>query len=132
MGNKLERFWFIDSSGLRPRMGIVEKSTNAVTKDGYTTDYKSVTEAKDVTIYAISRDSDLSINSLTSTWGNIPEQFHEAMVHKAIAMGYKKGKGFNIEKAQFFDAEYSLVLKEAKKFSRSNYITTGNVRPQDF
>ena len=121
MGNKLERFWFIDSSGLRPRMGIVEKSTNAVTKDGYTTDYKSLTEAKDVTIYAISRDSDLSINSLTSRWGNIPEQFHESMVHKAIAMGYKKGKGFNIEKAQFFDAEYSLVLKEAKKFSQNFY-----------
>ena len=47
-------------------------------------------------------------------------------------MGYKKGKGFNIEKARFFDEEYNMGLKEAKKFARSNYVTTGNIKPQAF
>ena len=28
--------------------------------------------------------------------------------------------------------EYLLGLKEAKKFSRSNYQTTGKIKPQDF
>tara|TARA_R100001082_G_scaffold104287_1_gene75551 strand:- start:562 stop:960 length:399 start_codon:yes stop_codon:yes gene_type:complete len=132
MANKIKRFWFIDNSGKVPRMGIVEKSTNAITKDNHTTDYKSVTQAKDITIYAISRDVDLSVDSLTSTWSAIPEQFHEVVVNKVIAMGYKKGKGFNIEKARFFDEEYNMGLREAKKFARSNYVTTGNIKPQDF
>ena len=132
MANKIKRFWFIDNSGKVPRMGIVEKSINAVTRDGYSTDYKSVTAAKDIAIYAISRDVDLNINSLTSTWNAIPEQFHEVLVNKVIAMGYKKGKGFYIEKVRFFDEEYNMGLKEAKKFAKSNYATTGNVRPQDF
>ena len=86
MANKIKRFWFIDNSGKVPRMGIVEKSTNAITKDNHTTDYKSVTQAKDITIYAISRDVDLNVNSLTSTWNAIPEQFHEVVVNKVIAM----------------------------------------------
>ena len=32
---KKDRFWFIDNSGLTLRLGIVEKGTNATTKDGF-------------------------------------------------------------------------------------------------
>jgi len=129
---KKNRYWFIDNSTLTLRMGIVEKATNATTKDGWTSEYTSITEAKDITVEAIIRDTDLAINALTSTWTQIPEQFHEAMVFKAISMGYKKSEGFNIERAQFFDAEYQNILKEAKKYSRSNYTTTSSIKPHEF
>jgi hypothetical protein len=129
---KKDRYWYIDTVDSVLRMGIVEKSTNAVTKDGWTSEYKSITEAKDITIYAIIRDTDLAINALTATWTQIPEQFHEAMVYRAISEGYKKSKGFNLERAQFFGQEYQNVLKEAKKYSRSNYTTTSQIKPQEF
>ena len=129
---KKNRYWYIDTVDSVLRMGIVEKSTNAITKDGWTSEYKSVTEAKDITIYAIIRDTDLAINALTATWTQIPEQFHEAMVYKVISEGYKKSKGFNAERAQFFNEEYLSVLKEAKKYSRSNYTTTSQIKPHEF
>tara|TARA_R100000808_G_scaffold23610_1_gene52626 strand:+ start:565 stop:960 length:396 start_codon:yes stop_codon:yes gene_type:complete len=129
---KKDRYWYIDTVDSVLRMGIVEKATNTVTKDGWTSQYTSITEAKDITIYAIIRDTDLAINALTATWSQIPEQFHEAMVYKVISEGYKKSQGFNMERAQFFNAEYQNILKEAKKYSRSNYTTTGFIRPQEF
>jgi restriction endonuclease Mrr len=132
MANKKERFWFIDNSTLRARMGIVEKATNVTTKDGYVSEYTAVSEAKDITIYAIARDNDLAVNSLTSTWTQIPAQFHEVMVSKVIAMGYKDPRHMELQTAQYFEQEYEKGIKKAKKFSRSNYQTTGVIRPQDF
>ena len=129
---KKDRFWYIDNVGTTLRFGIVEKGINTTTKDGFTSNYTSVTEAKDVRIYAISRDIDLAKDVLTATWLAIPEQFHEAMVYKAIAEGYKRAKGFDLEKASFFEQEYRNSLREAKKYSRSNYTTTGMIVPQEF
>ena len=54
MATKKERFWYIDrhetDTSLTPDdavgvIGLVEKSTNAVTRNGYTTDYKSISES---------------------------------------------------------------------------------------
>ena len=129
---KKNRAWFIDNSALQPRMGIVEKATNTVTKDGYSSDYSAITEAKDITIYAIARDYDLVINALTATWTQIPGQFHDIMLNKAISDGYKKADKFDGERALFFDNEYRLGLKEVKKFSKGNYQTTGNIVPHEF
>ena len=113
-------------------MGIVEKATNAVSKDGYRSDWKSITAVKATRIYAISRDSDISINELTNTFNQIPEQFHEILVYKAIAMGYKDPRNMEINNAQYFDQEYLLGIKEGKKFSKSNYTNIGSVMQQDF
>jgi|TARA_R100000781_G_C4062020_1_gene121360 predicted transcriptional regulator len=129
MANKKQRVWYIDKL---QRMGIVEKVTNAITKDGYTSDWESISEVKDLRIYAISRDLDLVKDNLTNTWSQIPAQFHEHIVTKAIAMGYKDPRNMQLDVAQYFDAEYLTGLKEAKKFSRSNYQTTGTIKPQDF
>ena len=129
MANKIERAWYIDKL---KSIGIVEKGTNATTKDGYTSNWKSITEVKDVRIYAISRDEDLDASDLTNTWSNIPTQFHEILIYKVIAMGYKDPRNLKIDAAQYFDTEYMLGVKEAKKFSRSNYETTGMIAPQDF
>ena len=113
-------------------MGIVEKATNAVTKDGYTSEYQSITEAKDITIYAIARDFDLLADALTATWTQIPEQFHSTIVDRVICGGYKDPRNFDMERIKFFDMEYGLGLKKAKHFSRNNYTTTGFIASQDF
>ena len=133
---KKQRAWFIDKL---KRIGIVEKTTNAATKDGYTSDWGSISEVKDVRIYAISRDNDINIttaltgDTLTAeAYLQIPVHFHEALVYKTIAMGYKDPRNFDGEKAQYFEMEYERALKEAKKFARSNYQTTGRIMPQEF
>jgi hypothetical protein len=129
MATRVTRAWYVDKLG---KIGIVEKATNAVSKDGYTSDWKSITAVKATRIYAISRDSDISIDELTNTFNQIPSQFHEALVYKVIAMGYKDPRNMEINNAQYFDLEYSLGIKEGKKFSKSNYTDVGSVRQQDF
>ena len=129
MANKIQRAWYVERL---KRIGIVEKGTNATSKDGYTSDWKSITESKDLRIYAISRDADIVINALGNTFLQVPDEFHNVLVNKVISDGYKQALRFDGEKALFFDNEYRLGLKEAKKFSKSNYQTTGNIVPHEF
>ena len=129
MAQKYTRAWFVDKL---KRIGIVEKAFNAVRKDGHQSDWKSITEVKDVTLYTISKDADLDASNLSNTFIAIPLQFHEGIVYKAIAMGYKDPRNMEINLAQYFDGEYLASVKEAKKFSRSNYQTMGRINSQDF
>ena len=129
MATRTVRLWYIDKLG---KMGIVEKATNAITKNGYTTDWISVASVLPVRLYAISRDSDISVNELTNTFNQIPGEYHEALVYKVIAMGYKDPRQMDIKIAQYFDSEYMIAVKQGKKFSKSNYTDLGYVVPQDF
>ena len=129
MAKKYERFWYIDSN----RIGIVEKATKAQEKDGWQSNYKSISEAKDIRIYAISKSTDLTLDDLTAdAFVDIPEQFHEGIVYRAIATFYKDPRNQDMNNAQLFDAEYELKVREARKYSRSRYVTTGFLKPQDF
>ena len=78
------------------------------------------------------KDVDININELTNTFNQIPGQYHEILTYKAIAMGYKDPRNMNIEAAQYFDIEYEKGVKEGKKFSKSNYQSTGTIKPQEF
>ena len=69
---------------------------------------------------------------MTNTFNQIPGEYHEALVYKAVAMGYKDPRNMNIELAQYFDNEYMIAVKEGKKFARSNYTQTGNIRQTHF
>lgn len=131
MATKIQRAWYVDTL---KRIGIVEKATNAITKDGYTSDWKSISEIKDLRIYAISRDIDLAAGTTLTdvAFAQIPEQFHEVLITKVIAMGYKDPRHLDIKLAQYFDMEYQLGIKEAKKFAKSNYQTVGSIAQQDF
>ena len=130
MADYKERAWFVDKL---LKIGIVEKVTNAVTKDGVTSDWDSISEAKDLRIYAISRDADLTVDNMTlGTWTQIPEQFHETIVNKVISQGYKEPRHMELNTAQYFDQEYAIGVKRAKKYARSNYQSTGFIKPQDF
>ena len=129
MAENKQRAWYIDKL---LKIGIVEKAVNAVTKDGQTSDWDSISEAKDLRIYAISQDADLDSSTMTNTFSQIPAQFHEVLVYKVIAMGYKDPRNLELNNAQYFDNEYNVGVKEGKKFARSNYQTTGQIAPQDF
>jgi uncharacterized protein YjbI with pentapeptide repeats len=129
MANKKERAWYIDKLG---KIGIVEKATSLVSRDGYTSNWTSISEAKSFRIYAISRDDDLTSTDLSNTYNQIPVQFHESIVSKVIAMGYKDPRNMDLNNAQFFEAEYAVAVKEGKKFSKADYSDVGFIASQDF
>ena len=129
MATKVNRAWFIDKLG---KMCIIEKATNQVTRDGWITDWTSISVVKSVRLYAISKDSDISVNELTNTFNQIPSQFHETLVYKAIAMGYKDPRNMDINVAGYFDSEYERGVREGRKFGKSNYTDVGRIPSQDF
>ena len=131
-----ERFYYIDND----RLALIEKN-GTLTVDNASTVYKTISEAKPIRINTICRAdhfeigarADIDFTSPTSgPLGHIPSQFHEALVYKAIAMGYKTPPAMELTVAQYFDGEYDKVVRQGKKFSRSNYTQTGFIAPQDF
>tara|TARA_Y100001938_G_C8077742_1_gene427188 strand:+ start:521 stop:940 length:420 start_codon:yes stop_codon:yes gene_type:complete len=132
-----ERFYFVDND----RLAIVEKN-GTTTVDNASTAYKTISEAKPIRMNVIAKADHFNTGSTINTTdtisatagplGHIPTQFHEALVYKVIAMGYKTPPAMDISVAQYFDIEYEKIVKEGKKFARSNYIQTGFVAPQDF
>ena len=132
-----ERFYFVSNN----RLAIVEKN-GTTTVDNATTVFKTITEAKSLRIHGIFRaahfNTGTSVNTsdLTSSvlgpLGDIPVQFHEALVYKVISMGYKTPPNLQIELAQYFDMEYAASVKEAKKYSKSSFVGTGFISPVDF
>ena len=129
MATKYNRYWYIDSN----RLGIVEKTSSLQETDGWQSEFKSITEAKDIRIYAISKSTDVTVADLTSNiFVDIPEQFHEALVYKTIATLYKDPRNMDLQISQVFEADYELKVREAKKYARSRYVTTGTIKQQDF
>ena len=131
------RFWYVNNN----RLAIVEKN-GATTVDGASTLYKSVSEAKPLRLHTISKADHFDVGASIGTTdygnvtagplGDIPVQFHEALVYKVIAMGYKTPPGLQIDLAQYFDLEYEKVVKQAKKYARSNFTDIGHIAPVSF
>jgi len=129
----LQRYWYIDrGQGGRDRLGIVEKSNSSTTKETITSDWASVSEAKDLRIYTVDSPSDFVTGDLTVEDTNIPKRYHEALVNKVISMGYRDPRNMKIDAAQFFDTEYEKLVKKAKKHARSNMQTNGFIKQIDF
>ena len=132
-----ERFYYISNR----RLALIEKD-GIQTTDNASTVFKTITVAKPLRIHAISKADHFNVgSSITASeynsntlgpLGAIPIQFHEALVFKVIAMGYKTPPAMDINVAQYFDMEYEKIIKQANKFARSNYIQTGMIAPQDF
>jgi len=131
------RFYFVDND----RLAIIEKK-GSTTVDNATTNYQTISEAKPIRINSICKADHFNtgsniveadfISPNAGPLGHIPTQFHEALVFKVIAMGYKTPPAMDINVAQYFDMEYEKIVKQGKKFARSNYIQTGVIAPQDF
>jgi len=132
-----DRYWYVindmATSGLK--IGLVEKSVNTVNRHDITSDYQSISET-DLPIKAhfIGKATHLtsgSDSSVTFT-PEINEEYHPALVSKAIADGYKDIRNQKFDAAQFFTMEYEDYVKKAKKQSRSGNIVTGHVVPHTF
>jgi hypothetical protein len=55
-----------------------------------------------------------------------------AIVNKVIADLYKDTRNRDLELAQYYDLEYLKFIKEAKKYAKSQHISTGFIVPRDF
>ena len=142
-----KRLWFVD----KDRIAIIEEvttSSNAnasggfITVDGATSSYETIEVAKSLRIHGIGKAEHFNTGSAANAadydsssvgpLGQIHSQFHEALIYKAIAMGYEDPRNLNLELAQYFNMKYETIIKEANKFARSNYTRTGMVAPQEF
>jgi len=132
MADRKKYFYFIDSYVGNEQIAFVEKGS--ATRNGWSSDYKTIQIAgtDNVRIRSSSTDDDLSINAMTGTFSNIPTRFHEGIVNKVISMGYKDPRHMELNTAQYFEQEYAILVKKAKKFTRGNYQKTGRIVSIDF
>ena len=129
----LQRYWYLDrGQGGRNRLAVVEKSNASTTKETITSNFSSVSEVKDLRIYTIDTQTDYDVDETLTEKTEIPKRYHEALVFKVIANGYKDPRNLKVDAAQYFDNEYEVALKKAKKFSRSNMQANGFIKQVDF
>ena len=133
--------------GYSRSIGIVEKVTNAVTRDGRVSDYQScsINGTNNIRIERIRYPRDFSQEipgTQTSTRDateeatlsplqDIPEEFHHTLLDGAIAIGYKYPPNINFDFYSAFLADFEKGIKKIKRFERTK-TGTGFIRPQDF
>lgn len=123
-----DRYWYVSNG----RLGVVEKVASAITRDDKISDYQSISEAKELRIYAISQASDFTTD-LTEV-SELPTQFHDALAFKVISEGYLRGTSatFNPQASQIFDVKYKELVKDAKVEARRNHTGSFTIKPTDF
>ena len=122
--------YFVD----RDAIAIVKRSVSS----GENT-YSSPTEAKTVTIFAIKKPN-LFINASTGTSNtntgyneqvDIPEEFQQGIVAKAIQKGYE----LNIETlpaAQYFENQFEKSVREGKRYANTGRVEKTVIKGQGF
>ena len=121
-----DRYWYMNNN----RLAIVEKVTNAITRDDKTSNYQSISEVKEIRIHAISQGTDFG-DDLTQE-SDLPLQYREGLAYKVISDGYLVGDALNPDTHKLFYIKYLDSVREGKKFARSGYIQTGNIRQTHF
>ena len=91
--------------------------------------------AEDNTYLGVSLDSNVEMQD-SSFWNQeteIPPQFHEAIISRAIANGYER-QAETLQLASYFLNKYEVGVKEAKKYAyrRRDGSPLYQVRPMDF
>ena len=137
------RFWIFSnydkgvSTAKTYRIGIVEKVINAVTRDGKTSNYQSISEVKELRMFAIARGADFTTD-LTEI-SAIPVEFHDALIYKTLSDGYLKAglktglDTLNPQASQIFDGKYKELIKDGKKRARNHYLGGATIiAPTDF
>ena len=149
-----KRFWIINNwdlthstsggSAKTPRLGIVEKVNNAVSRDGRTSHYQScsITGTSNIRVFAIAGATPAEVGTIggVSDSGNssqdgplssVPEKFHDVLLNGAVSLGYKNPRSLNLDLATFYESEFKKGIQRVKKHSRTKS-STGFIRPQDF
>ncbi len=145
-----KRFWMISdydsstSTTKTKRLGIVEKVTNAITRDGRVSNYQScsITGTANIRIYAdtfgsqftsaaVGTDEDDAMLSTVGPLKDIPEAFHQILLTGAIAIGYKYPPSLDFQIGQAFEQEFEKGIRRIRKHERTK-VSTGFIKPQDF
>jgi len=115
-------FWYVNGD----RLALVENNPSAddnidsISKAGMTIRVEYTTRP-------IKFTADLTASS------ELPDQFHEALCYKVISDLYKlPGETLNLQLAQYFDQQYMLQLREAKKYASRNKVSGGYIKPWSF
>lgn len=126
----IKRYWFTDTR----RLGIVELSENAISQEGRTCSYVSPTEVKAYQIDYIALPSVLTtdIQASDDVLTEIPAQFHETIVARVIAEGYRHPSNVNLQMMQVFDQEYEKGVRQGKIYAKRRFKRNINITPQDF
>ena len=145
-----KRFWIysnyhLDATSRKvDRIGIVEKVTNALTRDGRTSDFQScsITGTSNIRVYATTSIYKFNVSATPGTTDDatssnvgplrdIPVQFHEVLLNGAVARGYKDPRNFKPDMSEYFDGLFEEGIKRIKKHERVKH-STGFIKPQDF
>ena len=121
-----DRYWYVVNN----KLAVVEKIRQAITRDDKSSDFQSISEAKEMRISTISQGSDFTSN--LNDVSELPIQFHEALSCKVIADGYLIPPKIEDNMHKMFYTKYMDFVKEGRKYARSNYTQTGNIRQTHF
>jgi hypothetical protein len=112
----------------RDRLALVTLNSKATVIDDL---YTNLPAGSTIRIYG-AKIADPFTNTNDSLT-ELPEQFHEAIVYKAIANGYETPPNLNPEMASYFKQQYEAKIKSAKKWKKSSRVGGfGQVMAKDF
>ena len=129
MAKKVQRAWFVQTVNADEVIGIVEKTSRTV--DGITDEWQAVKETG-LRVFIEYSAVEQDFTNIDSNWVNINDRYKDVIINRAIAIGYRDPRNQNLQNAEYFEAIYKEGVKKAKKFSRSGYVSTGRIVPQDF
>ena len=91
---------------------------------------------KTITVFYYKKSDHFNLPSASDDWESqipeIPEQFHDALVNKAIAIGYEKSPQ-GIQMAQYFNGKFEDDVKNGRKYAyRARTGTFKTINPTDF
>ena len=120
-----QRYWYLYNDNI----AIVEDGHDR-TVGKTTTKVDTISEALVMRINTIALAE--AFDGTLGTSSELPVQFHEAILFKAIALGYQDPRNFNPEQAQYFKAEYESSKREAMKYAKRNRQSGGYIIPREF
>ena len=127
--NRDKYFWYIEGE----RIAVVQtKETLAsnVNTDPLFESPTATSAGKTLRVHYTAKPSHFT-TTLSET-SEIPSQFHEALAYKVISELYKLPQSLNLQLAQYFDQQYIMSIREAKKYSKSNHIQGGMITPFNY
>tara|TARA_R100000781_G_C4063178_1_gene121779 strand:+ start:670 stop:1059 length:390 start_codon:yes stop_codon:yes gene_type:complete len=119
-----EMRWFVE----RNRLALIAVNPDRTSVDDK---YINLKAGSKVRIYGskIAEHFSVDVDSLPE----IPEQYHEAIVYRAIATGYEIPPNQNFQAAQYFNGYYADIVKKARKWKRNGRLGgTKTIVPMDF
>jgi len=120
-----QRYWYLYNNNI----AIVEGDQNR-TVGTTTTTVDTISEALEMRINTVALAE--AFGETLSMSSELPLQFHEAILFKAISMGYQDPRNFLPEQAQYFKVEYENSKREAKKYAKRHRQSGGFITPQEY